>query len=878
MPIAEARALPNGTAATIVGVLTTALDALEDGRSAFVEDATGGIALYLSETATEGWPAGTLVRAAGTIDDRYAQRTLRVALADVVALGSTVLPDPIARATGELGEAGEGRRTRVAGVTVGASTSYADGTGVLIDDGTGPARAIILPVALGGRLIPSGARVDAIGPLGQRDSSGTETAGYRLYVARPDDLVVEAPSPSPSPSATPGPTSAPTPSPSSSATSAPTPAPTAAPTPVPTVTPAPTATPISIAIARTLPIGNAVTVLGVVLAEPGRLGLPPLSVIADDTGVGIVIRLADGMTGPPRGTRVIVTGRLADPYGQLELRLSTGGLGVLGTATLPDPFEVTAVDLGERTEGRLVAIDGVVVAAPTRATSGDLSIALDDDSGARFRVMADASAGIDPARLPAGARVRVTGVVGQRASRKDALDGYRIWVRDSRDVVALDGVPAQGTSAGPGDGASGDGAGADGVPTIAIVEALRRGEGEATLRGVVTIGPLLLDATGRRIVIDDGTAAIEVLLPASEPAPRIGSLVRAGGELGLAYGAPRLRATTLAVLGVGAAPAPLALTGAPTAAVEWRVVRASGTILEVVRLGDRWRAELLVNGVRVAVVGQAGSGIPSTALVKGRRATIVGIVRRPYPTATDRRFAIVPRLSTDVALGPGEPGSTSAGSAGRSAVSRGITASRGGNAGRSAVDAPPAVPVVDLGGLSDWMDRLVRVGGIVVRSTDGLVDIDDGTAVATIRLEGAARELAGFLERGDAINVVGTVVPLGDGKLGISVDDPGGVARIGSLGQPVALASGTGADTRGGGAHTAAGADHNETPGDARPLSLAAALGLAPDGALGVAGAVLITLLSLGVALVRREVARRRLAVRVAARLAAVADMPGRVP
>ncbi len=619
------------------------------------------------------------------------------------------------------------------------------------------------------------------------------------------------------------------------------------------------------------------TILGVVIAEPGRLGLPPLAAIADDAGSGIVIRLADGMTGPARGARVRVTGRLADPYGQLELRLSIGGLIILGSTPLHDPLAVTAVDLGERTEARLVVIDAVVAAAPTRATSGDVSIAMVDERGTRFRIMADASAGIDPARLPVGARVQVTGVVGQRASRKDALDGYRIWVRDSRDVVSLETVPGQSSSGGSGSDGSGDGTGADEVSTIAIAEALRRGEGGATLRGVVTIGKMLLDATGRRIVIDDGTAAIEVLLPAFEPAPPIGSLVRAGGELGLAYGAPRLRATTVAVLGVAAAPAPLVLSGPPTAAFEWRVVRVSGTIIKVVRLGDRWRAELLVNGVRVAIVGQAGSGIPSTALVKGRRATIMGIVRRPYPTATDRRFAIVPRSPADVALGPGEPGLGSTGAVGRSTAGRGITASRGGNLGRSTADVPTAVPVVDLGGLSDWIDRIVKVGGLVVRSTDRLVDIDDGTAVATIRLESAARELAGLLEVGDAINVVGTVVQFGDGTLGIRVDDPGGLVRLGSLGQPVALEPSTAADAQGGG-RAGAGPEQNETPDDARPLSLGGALALAPDGALGVAGAAVLTLLSLGLAFVRRAIARRRLAVRVAARLAAVAEMPGRAP
>ena len=40
------------------------------------------------------------------------------------------------------------------------------------------------------------------------------------------------------------------------------------------------------------------------------------------------------------------------------------------------------------------------------------------------------------------------------------------------------------------------------------------------------------------------------------------------------------------------------------------------------------------------------SGIASTALVAGRNATVIGIVKRAYPTSTDQRLAIVPRGSS----------------------------------------------------------------------------------------------------------------------------------------------------------------------------------------------------------------------------------------
>ena len=64
MSIAEARGLADGAEATISGVLTTDLGALESGRGGFVQDATGGIAIYLDSAATGDHVAGTTVTAA----------------------------------------------------------------------------------------------------------------------------------------------------------------------------------------------------------------------------------------------------------------------------------------------------------------------------------------------------------------------------------------------------------------------------------------------------------------------------------------------------------------------------------------------------------------------------------------------------------------------------------------------------------------------------------------------------------------------------------------------------------------------------------------------------------------------------------------------
>ena len=108
-----------------------------------------------------------------------------------------------------------------------------------------------------------------------------------------------------------------------------TPSPSAAPSASPSAAP-----PITIAAARLSPIGTTVFVRGVVVAEAGRLGTPPLLAIADATA-GIPVRLPDGVAPPARGTLLEVRGALADPYGQLELRPASDGIVIVGPGRHP---------------------------------------------------------------------------------------------------------------------------------------------------------------------------------------------------------------------------------------------------------------------------------------------------------------------------------------------------------------------------------------------------------------------------------------------------------------------------------------------------------------------------------------------------------------
>src|SRR6185312_14709004 len=126
-----------------------------------------------------------------------------------------------------------------------------------------------------------------------------------------------------------------------------------------------------------------------------------------------------------------------------------------------------------------------------------------------------------------GARYRIVGIGGQRATRKGEPDGYRVWLRDGQDVTLLSAAP----SPGPSGGAPGT-SGTAGPTAISIATALRTADRDVAIEATVTAGASLLDNSGRRIVVQDASGAIEVLLPKESGALPVGARVRAAGRVG----------------------------------------------------------------------------------------------------------------------------------------------------------------------------------------------------------------------------------------------------------------------------------------------------------------------------------------------------------
>ena len=108
----------------------------------------------------------------------------------------------------------------------------------------------------------------------------------------------------------------------------------------------------------------------------------------------------------------------------------------------------------------------------------------------------------------------------QRATRKRATDGYRLYLRDRTDIAGVAAPPGATATAAPGS-----------VTSILLALSLADGA-PVTVEAIVTAGVALLDSSGRRIVIQDATGAIEAFLPSGSSVPNVGERVRVSGVTG----------------------------------------------------------------------------------------------------------------------------------------------------------------------------------------------------------------------------------------------------------------------------------------------------------------------------------------------------------
>ena len=171
---------------------------------------------------------------------------------------------------------------------------------------------------------------------------------------------------------------------------------------------------LSIAQARTAPIGSVVTVSGTVSTPPGAFASSFFDLgfgLQDDTA-GIFVS-SQVLLGAHLGDKARVTGALQDSFGLLILvPASPSGVAVGEDGPPVLPEFVSTAGVGESTEGSIVQVVGTV----SQAVSSDLpygyKFAVDDGSGP-IQIFINTQTGIDSSALTPGDTVSVTGFSSQ---------------------------------------------------------------------------------------------------------------------------------------------------------------------------------------------------------------------------------------------------------------------------------------------------------------------------------------------------------------------------------------------------------------------------------------------------------------------------------
>jgi hypothetical protein len=413
LAIASARSSSDGATVTVEGVTLTASDFSDGGG--YLADATAGIAVLVSDGS---FGRGELLRVTGTVDDRYAQRTLRATADTIVSLGVGSEPLALDGATGSIGEAVEGQLVQISGVISSTVTTLSTGLAWDVNDGSGIARVLVgFATAIDTSAWERGVGLTLIGVVGQRDSSGGGTSGFRVQPRDPSDIIAVEPAATPGPTAAPEPTA--TPSPSSSAG--------------PSSTPAPAVPLVSISEARAAATGTRLRIRGVVTAPSGLIEAG--SAVVQDATAGILVRLGTEVGSLALGQLVELDGTRSTKAGMLSLRVSTSPLH-LGTQAEPEPMRRATGALGEAEEARLVMVRGAISTAISRPRGGSVSFAVDDGSGP-IRVTVSSRAGLPTGSLTRGAWVEVRAVLAQETTGSAPLSGYRLWPRVAADLRVL---------------------------------------------------------------------------------------------------------------------------------------------------------------------------------------------------------------------------------------------------------------------------------------------------------------------------------------------------------------------------------------------------------------------------------------------------------
>jgi hypothetical protein len=118
------------------------------------------------------------------------------------------------------------------------------------------------------------------------------------------------------------------------------------------------------------------------------------------------------------GSRVRVTGTLAAP--DKRVTVAPTALQIMGQGSAPAPLEVATGDVGPATEGRLIAVRGLVAGAIIDDRPWGSKLYVNDGSGPLLVFIAAATR-IDGMRYRAGQELRIVGFSGRFGDHTEVL-------------------------------------------------------------------------------------------------------------------------------------------------------------------------------------------------------------------------------------------------------------------------------------------------------------------------------------------------------------------------------------------------------------------------------------------------------------------------
>lgn len=169
---------------------------------------------------------------------------------------------------------------------------------------------------------------------------------------------------------------------------------------------------IPIAVARTLPLGTAVTIDGTATTPSGAFesSFFDKGFGLQDRSAGIYVSVAVDLNVTP-GTRVRVTGELRDSFGLLILATTDSPkLHGKGPKIHPEPRRTGSIN--ESSEGRLVKVVAKVTQAPTSDLPFGFIFHVDDGSG-DLTIFVNTQTGIDLSGISVGQKISITGFSSQ---------------------------------------------------------------------------------------------------------------------------------------------------------------------------------------------------------------------------------------------------------------------------------------------------------------------------------------------------------------------------------------------------------------------------------------------------------------------------------